>query len=239
MAEYVRSHFAIPAMPHVTHETDSLVTLEPARAATATVILLHGLGADGYDFVPIVEELHLLETLPVRFVFPHAPPRPVTINNGYVMRAWYDIKSLDGARVEDDPGIRESAGVVEKLICAQMAAGIPAERIVVSGFSQGGAIALHAGLRHGARLAGILALSTYLPLRDSLAAEGSEANRKTPILMCHGTQDQVIPLSLASGSRDALKALGYTVDWREYPMPHSVSPQEIADISAWLRSVLK
>jgi phospholipase/carboxylesterase len=226
-------------MPYSTHETESIITLEPARPATAAVILMHGLGADGYDFVPIVEELRLPDTLPVRFVFPHARPRPVTINNGVVMRAWYDIKSLGGNRVEDDAGIRESAGVVEGLIANEATKGVPAERVVLAGFSQGGAIALHTGLRHSARLAGILALSTYLPLRDSLAAEAVEANRRTPILMCHGTQDQVIARPMASGSRDALVALGYAVDWREYPMPHSVSPQEIADITAWLRTVLK
>jgi phospholipase/carboxylesterase len=226
-------------MPYVPHETEASVTLEPSRPATAAVILMHGLGADGYDFVPIVEELRLPDTLPVRFIFPHARQRPVTINNGYVMRAWYDIKSLGGARVEDDAGIRESAGLVEQLIAAEAVKGVPAERIVLAGFSQGGAIALHTGLRHNARLAGILALSTYLPLRESVATEASEANRRTPILMCHGTQDQVIATPMASGSRDVLKALGYAVDWREYPMPHSVSPQEIVDISAWLRAVLK
>ena len=226
-------------MPYVTYESEAAVTLEPSRPATASVILMHGLGADGYDFVPIVEELRLPDTLPVRFVFPHARPRPVTINNGAVMRAWYDIKSLGGNRVEDDAGIRESAGVVETLIADEAAKGIAAERLVLAGFSQGGAIALHAGLRHSARLAGILALSTYLPLRDSIAAEAAEANRKTPILMCHGTQDQVIVRPMASASRDILVSLGYAVDWREYPMPHSVSPQEILDISNWLRAVLK
>ena len=225
-------------MPYSTHETDSVVTLEPARAAGAAVILLHGLGADGYDFVPIVEELHLPDTLPVRFVFPHARQRPVTINNGYVMRAWYDIKNLGAMRVEDDAGIRESAGLVEQLISGEIARGVGANRIVLSGFSQGGAIALQAGLRYSARLAGILALSTYLPLRKSLAAEASAANRATPMLMCHGVQDPVIPLQLASESRDDLQALGYAVDWREYQMPHSVCPQEIADISGWLRKVL-
>ncbi|MET0497475.1 MAG: dienelactone hydrolase family protein [Steroidobacteraceae bacterium] len=223
-------------MPYVTHETDSAVTLEPARAAIATVILMHGLGADGYDFVPIVEELRLTDA--VRFIFPHARTRPVTINNGYVMRAWYDIKSLDGVRVEDDAGIRESSGLVEQLIASEISKGIAAERIVLAGFSQGGAIALHAGLRHAARLAGILALSTYLPLLKSVAAEASAANRKIPILMCHGLQDQVIAPAMARASRDALTALGYTVDWREYPMPHSVCAQEIADIAAWLRVVL-
>ena len=225
-------------MPYATHETDSAVTLEPKSAATATVILMHGLGADGYDFVPIVEELRLTDALPVRFIFPHARTRPVTINNGYVMRAWYDIKSLDGARVEDDAGIRESAGLVEQLIAGEIAKGIAAKRIVLAGFSQGGAIALHAGLRHSAALAGILALSTYLPLLKSVAAEASPANRKIPILMCHGLQDQVIVPAMARASRDALTALGYAVDWREYPMPHSVCAQEIADIAAWLRSVL-
>ena len=226
-------------MPYVTHETDSAVTLEPARAATATVILMHGLGADGHDFVPIVEELRLTDAQPVRFVFPHARTRPVTINNGYVMRAWYDIKNLDGVRVEDDAGIRESGSLVEKLIAAEIAKGVAAERIVLAGFSQGGAIALHAGLRHGASLAGILALSTYLPLLASVATEASAANRKIPILMCHGLQDQVIAPAMARASRDALTALGYAVDWREYPMPHSVCAQEIADIAAWLRAVLK
>jgi len=225
-------------MPYATLETDSAVTLEPKSAATATVILMHGLGADGYDFVPIVEELRLTDALPVRFIFPHARTRPVTINNGYVMRAWYDIKSLDGARVEDDAGIRESAGLVEQLIAGEIAKGIAAKRIVLAGFSQGGAIALHAGLRHSAALAGILALSTYLPLLKSVAAEASPANRKIPILMCHGLQDQVIVPAMARASRDALAALGYAVDWREYPMPHSVCAQEIADIAAWLRSVL-
>lgn len=225
-------------MPHITHETESVITLEPSRAATAAVILMHGLGADGYDFVPIVSELRLPDALPVRFIFPHARPRPVTINNGHTMRAWYDIKTLGGSWVEDVAGIRESAGVVEQLIAGELARGIVAERIVLAGFSQGGAIALQTGLRHSARLAGILALSTYLPLSDSVAGEASAANRKTPILMCHGVQDPVIPRQRALESRDALTALGYAVDWREYPMPHSVCPQEINDMSAWLRTVL-
>jgi phospholipase/carboxylesterase len=228
----------IAFMPYSPRETESVVTLEPSRAAGAAVILLHGLGADGHDFVPIVDELHLPDTLPVRFVFPHARPRPVTINNGYIMRAWYDIKNVGATRVEDDAGIHESAELVEQLIAGEIARGVGAERIILSGFSQGGAIALQAGLRHSARLAGILALSTYLPLRNSVAAEASAANRATPILMCHGVQDQVIPLQRASESRDDLKALGYAVDWREYQMPHSVCPEEIADISGWLRKLL-
>jgi phospholipase/carboxylesterase len=225
-------------MPYATHETDAAVTLEPARAAIATVILMHGLGADGYDFVPIVDELRLPEALSVRFIFPHATPRPVTINNGHVMRAWYDIKILGHQRVEDDAGIRGSAQEIEKLIAAQVSQGIATHRIVLAGFSQGGAIALHTGLRHTSKLAGILALSTYLPLRDSLAAEVTDANRAIPILLCHGTHDQMIPLSVASESRDLLISQGFAVEWHEYPMPHSVCPEEIRDMSQWLQRVL-
>jgi phospholipase/carboxylesterase len=225
-------------MPHTIQETEAAVTLEPSHPATAAVILLHGLGADGYDFVPIVQELQLPDALAIRFVFPHARPRPVTVNNGYVMRAWYDIKILGELRVEDDAGIRESAMLVNGMVEEQARVGIGADRIVLAGFSQGGAIALHAGLRYPSRLAGILALSTYLPLRDALAKEAAPANRATPILMCHGQQDQVLPLQLASAARDALKALGFAVEWREYPMPHSVSPEEIVDISSWLRRTL-
>ncbi len=225
-------------MPYTADETDATVTLEPTRPATATVILMHGLGADGYDFVPIVEELRLPDVLPVRFVFPHAKPRAVTVNNGAVMRAWYDIKILGETRVEDDAGIRGSAQEIEQLIAEQGDKGIAASRIVLAGFSQGGAIALHTGLRHTTRLAGILALSTYLPLRDSLAREVAAANRTVPIFMCHGTQDPVLPLSLATASRDLLVAQGFAVEWREYSMPHSVCPEEIRDMSRWLQRVL-
>lgn len=225
-------------MPHTIHETEAAVTLEPVRPATASLILMHGLGADGYDFVPMAEELRLPDALAIRFVFPQAAPRPVTINNGYVMRAWYDIQILGQVRIEDDAGIRGSASVIDDMIAREVAKGIPAHRIVLAGYSQGGAIALHTGLRHAAKLAGILALSTYLPLPDSVAMEASAANRKTPVFMCHGQQDQVIPLSLAAASRDRLTSLGYAVEWREYAMPHSMCPQEIGDIAKWLTGIV-
>src|SRR5215208_6840077 len=173
-------------MPYKTNESAENVILEPAATPDAAVIWLHGLGADGSDFVPIVEELRLPPTLAVRFIFPHARPRPVTINNGIVMRAWYDITGLGPGSVEDEAGIRESGDVVRRYIEEENARGIASERIVIAGFSQGGAIALSAALRHPQRLAGVMALSTYLPLRDSLAAEASPANRDVPILMCHG-----------------------------------------------------
>lgn len=225
-------------MTHTLRETEASVVLEPSSPPRATVILLHGLGADGYDFVPMISELALPESLPVRFVFPHARPRSVTVNGGQAMRAWYDIKGLGQLR-EDDAGIRESAALVNDLIAAQTAAGIGAARIVLAGFSQGGAIALHTGLRQPAQLAGILALSTYLPLRDSLATEAALANRSTPILMCHGRQDQMIPIALASASRDTLTTLGFAIEWREYPMAHSLCAEEIADIARWLARICR
>lgn len=222
-------------MPYNQHESEDCVVLDPATTATAAVIWLHGLGADGFDFVPVVNELQLPATLPLRFIFPHARPRPVTINNGYVMRAWYDIKQLGGrSPVEDDAGIRESAQVVSDYIQQQNAAGIATSRIVVAGFSQGGAIALHTGVRCPQRVAGILALSTYLPLQRSVAAEATPANRDVPILMCHGTYDPVVPAAMGVASRDVLQGLGYRIDWRTYPMEHSVSMEEIADIGTWM-----
>jgi phospholipase/carboxylesterase len=226
-------------MTYTPHETESVVTLEPAASATASVIWLHGLGADGYDFVPIVEELRLPTSLPVRFIFPHARARPVTINNGFVMRAWYDIKGLNREGGEDEEGIRDSERVVRELIAHEGTRGIPAKRIVVAGFSQGGAIALQTGLRHPDALAGVMALSTYLPLRSGLAQEATPANRSTPILMCHGTQDGVVVLQMGEVSRDLLTSLGYPVEWRAYPMQHSVCMEEINDISRWLQTQLK
>jgi phospholipase/carboxylesterase len=225
-------------MTYTAHETENFVTLEPSRTATAAVIWLHGLGADGYDFVPIVEELRLPSTLAMRFIFPHARARPVTINNGFVMRAWYDIKGISREGSEDDAGIRESQSVVRDYIAGEVARGIPANRIVIAGFSQGGAIALQAGLRHSEALAGVMALSTYLPLRASLAQEASPANRGMPILMCHGTQDGVVPMQMGELSRDLLTGLGYAVDWRAYPMQHSVCAEEINDLSRWLQARL-
>lgn len=221
-------------MRYTQRESDNEVILEPASRASASVIVLHGLGADGFDFVPIVGELKL--DLPVRFIFPHARTRPVTVNNGYVMRAWYDIVTLGGSGPEDDAGICESAKRVDDYIAQEIKAGIAAKRIVIAGFSQGGAIALHAGLRYPERLAGILALSTYLPLRNSLAAEAAAANRDVPILMCHGTYDGVVPAAMGVASRDILLKLGHQVEWRSYPMEHSVSAAEIVDISRWLQA---
>jgi phospholipase/carboxylesterase len=214
------------------------VEIETGPAPRAAVVWMHGLGADGHDFVPLVPELDLPETLPVRFVFPHAPPRPVTINRGYVMRAWYDIRGDTGERRADEAGVRDSHQRIEALIEREKARGIAAARIVLAGFSQGGAMALHTGLRYPERLAGIMALSCFLPLADALAAEASPANRDVPIFMAHGTEDATIPIARARQSRDRLLELGYRVEWREYRMPHSVWAEEIRDISGWLRTML-
>ena len=213
------------------------IELETGPAPQATVIWLHGLGADGHDFEPIVPELRLPASKPVRFIFPNAPQRPVTINMGMRMPAWYDILQLGGGK-EDEAGIRESQGFVEGLIAREAQRGIARGRIVLAGFSQGGAVVLQTGLRHAERLAGILALSTYLPLAATLAKERSAANRDLPIFMAHGKFDGMIPIDRAALSRDAMHALGYEVDWREYPMQHSVCPEEIADIAAFLLRIL-
>ena len=208
---------------------------EPAAA----VLWLHGLGADGNDFVPIVKELRLPSRLQVRFVFPHAPMMPVTINSGYVMRAWYDVTFEGLDRKPDARGIVASQAAIGKLLAREKERGIAPGRIVLAGFSQGGAITLQAGLRHAERLAGLMVLSSYLPLPETLAAEAAPANAQTPIYMAHGTEDSVIPIELARRSRERLAALGYAVQWREYPMPHSVCMEEIADISRWLQQVLE
>ena len=212
---------------------DSLETVEiaPRGAAELAVIWLHGLGADGHDFEPIVPELRLRRA--VRFVFPHAPVRPVTINNGVEMRAWYDIVGFD-VRAEDDTGIRASAAAVARLVDREIERGVAAERIVLAGFSQGGAIALQLGLREPRRLAGVLALSTYLPLAATLAREKSAASAGLPIFMAHGEYDPVIPVAQAETSRRILEREGYAVDWHVYPMPHAVCAPEIAAIGAWL-----
>jgi phospholipase/carboxylesterase len=216
-------------LPHVELATGP----EPA----GTVIWMHGLGADGWDFVPIVRELPLPESLVLRFIFPHAPERPVTINNGTVMRAWYDIAMNDIARLPDERGIRASQAEVEALIAREKTRGVDASRIVLAGFSQGGAIALQAGLRHPERLGGIVALSTYLPLQDSLAAEAAPANRATPIFMGHGTQDPIVPLALAEASAAALRTHGYDVEWHAWPMPHSVCAEEVQLLAEFLARV--
>jgi phospholipase/carboxylesterase len=218
------------------------IEIETAPKPTAAVIWLHGLGADGNDFAAVVPELRLAKTPAVRFVFPHAPMMPVTINNGYVMRAWYDVSygDLEGrSRQADEKGVRASQAEIEKLIEREIGRGIAANKIVIAGFSQGGAIALQAGLRYAKQLAGIMALSTYLPLAQSLQAEASAANRSIPIFFAHGTQDPVIAMAMGEASRQALTAAGYLVEWHPYPMQHSVCAEEIADISAWLESVLR
>jgi phospholipase/carboxylesterase len=220
---------------YTSHETEFEVTLEPAAPAKATVILLHGLGADGWDFVPIVEELGLPDALPVRFVFPHAPLRPVTVNSGYVMRAWYDIKSFTPEGRADAVGLAESVARVNAYLQAEIARGVAASRIVLAGFSQGGAVALAAGLRFHERLAGLLALSTYLPFPARLAAEKSAANADVPILMCHGRMDPVVHFAMGTEAREALQAHGYPVEWHEYPMQHEVCAEELAEVGRWLR----
>jgi phospholipase/carboxylesterase len=214
------------------------VQIETGPAPSATIIVLHGLGADGNDFVPIAQELDLAAVGHVRFVFPHAPVIPVTINNGFRMRAWYDILGTDLARREDEAGLRQSLTAVEELLAREKERGIAADRIVLAGFSQGCAMALLTGLRHKERLAGIAALSGYLPLAATTAAERSDANALTPIFMGHGLQDSVVEIGRARASREALAALGYTVEWHEYPMGHSVSVEEIADLDGWLLKAL-
>jgi phospholipase/carboxylesterase len=217
------------------------IEIETGDKPAAAVIWMHGLGADGNDFVPIVHEFDLAGAPAIRFVFPHAPMQPVSINNGYVMRAWYDVKygDLEGrSKQADEKGVRASQAAIEALIEREASRGIAAENIVLAGFSQGGAIALQTGLRYPEKLAGIMALSTYLPLAETLALEGAQANRATGIFMAHGTQDAVIPFEMATRSRDVLVQHGYPVEWHEYPMAHSVALEEIGDVAAWLKKVL-
>jgi phospholipase/carboxylesterase len=224
-----------PAAAAMTLET---LDIETAPAPTASIIVLHGLGADGRDFVPICDELDLAAVGPVRFVFPHAPVRPVTVNGGMAMRAWYDILGSDIARREDEAGLRASLLEIEALIARERERGIAASRIVLMGFSQGCAMTLLTGLRHAERLAGLVGLSGYLPLAASTATERNVANQGLPIFMAHGRIDPVIPLARASDSRDALQTLGYAVEWHEYAMPHSVCAEEIDDLNRWLLKVL-
>ncbi|HTY48897.1 MAG TPA: hypothetical protein VMB48_04305 [Steroidobacteraceae bacterium] len=225
-------------MTHQARSYRDAVVLTPAAAPTASVIWLHGLGADGNDFPPLVPELRLPVESAVRFVFPHAPVRPITINGGVPMRAWFDIYPPGGTGHEDAQGIHQSAAQVDTLIQRERATGIPAQRILLAGFSQGGALALQAGLRYGERLAGVLALSTWLPLAGTLAAQASAANRDLPVLMCHGSADPIVPVELGRRSRDVLQELGYPVVWKEYAMQHQLCGEEVADIGAWLRERL-
>jgi phospholipase/carboxylesterase len=218
---------------------DPLVIETGVHAPDTCVIWLHGLGADGHDFEPIVPELRLDPGLNIRFVFPHAPMMPVTINQGFVMRAWFDIRTADISAEADEKGIRASAEMVSKLVDAEITNGIAPERIVLAGFSQGGAIVLHAGLRYTKQLAGIIALSTFLPLAESLEQEKSATNDGIPILLAHGSADPVVPVALGYETRAALENNGYEVEWHEYKgMAHSVSEQEIFHLAEWLEKIL-
>jgi phospholipase/carboxylesterase len=214
------------------------IDIETGAHPGASIIVLHGLGADGNDFVPICKELELDAVGPVRFVLPHAPMRKVTLNAGYVMRAWYDILGTELVRVEDEAGLRASMQEVQALIARENARGVPSRRIVLAGFSQGCAMTLLTGVRHGERLAGLAGLSGYLPLAATTQAEGSAANRDVPIFQAHGLDDPMIPVQRGRATRDALLALGYPVEWHEYPMQHSVCLEEVADLNAWLLRVL-
>lgn len=236
----VRADTAPPAtLAPVPPEVLPCVEVEPRQRADAAVIWLHGLGADGHDFEPVVPALGLSASHRVRFVFPHAPAIPVSLNYGMVMPAWYDIAGPDLRRTRhDEPGIRASAARVESLIAREKSRGVAADRVVLAGFSQGGAIAIFTALRHRERLAGLIALSTYLVLEDKLEPERSDANRELPILQCHGTFDPMVPEERGRACRDKLTALGWRVAWHTWPMEHQVCQQEIEIIGAWLRERL-
>jgi phospholipase/carboxylesterase len=214
------------------------IELETGPNPTGAVIWLHGLGADGHDFEPIVPELVRPGERALRFVFPHAPVRPVTINGGMAMRAWYDILGFDRHLAQDETGIRASDALVHKLVQRENARGIPSARIVLAGFSQGGAVTLFSGTRYPEKLAGLMGLSCYMLLASKLEAERTPANAATPIFMAHGTYDPVVDPRLGAETRRLLEDAGYKVEWHTYPMPHSVCAEEIADIAAWLRRVL-
>lgn len=217
------------------------VEIESGANPSAAIIWMHGLGADANDFVPIVKELDLRDCPAIRFIFPNAPQIPVTLNGGYIMRAWYDIAAAgtDINKREDESGLRQSQQQIEALIARENARGIATENIILAGFSQGCAMSLQTGLRHSQKLAGIMGLSGYVPLADKIAEERHPANQNTSIFLVHGTVDPVIPIQRAQQSRDLLVSLGYPVEWHDYWMQHSVSPQEIMDIGSWLRKVLK
>jgi len=214
------------------------VEVEPGRPADAAVILMHGLGADGHDFESLVPELQLPDSPAIRWVFPHAPVRPVTLNGGMRMRAWYDILAIDRSADEDEAGIRDARDCIRGLVKRERERGIAADRIVLAGFSQGGAMALFTALREPERLAGVLALSTYMPLASALGEEAHPANAAVPIFMAHGTFDPIVPLFLGEGTSRLLRERGYEVDFRTYPMPHSLCAEEIGDIRDWLLRLL-
>jgi phospholipase/carboxylesterase len=219
---------------------DGLQTYEvhPAADPVATVIILHGLGADGTDFLPVADQMDLAAVGPVRWLFPRAPVRPVTINGGYRMRAWYDILGADLVRREDEAGLRESIALVQRLLQREAARGVPASRTVLAGFSQGCAITLGAGLRHHERLAGLAGLSGYVPLADTTAAERHAANAATPVFLAHGRNDGIVPLARGAAGRDLLLSLGQPVEWHDYPMEHSVCAEEVDALQDFLRRVL-
>jgi phospholipase/carboxylesterase len=212
------------------------ITLETGKSPRHSIIWLHGLGADGGDFVAIADEMNL--PVAVRYIFPHAPMQPVTINGGFVMRAWYDIAAADIGAQQDEDGIRKSQRKIEKLIAQEKQRGSAAENIFLAGFSQGGALALHTGLRHAEKLGSILALSCYLPLAETLADEASNAAKDTPIFMAHGRNDPIVPYGLGKSSAEKLSGLGYRLEWREYAMPHSMCAEEVRDIEDWLTKQL-
>ena len=218
-------------------ETLPAIEIETKPKPSHTVIWLHGLGADGNDFVPVAKELKL-PPLGIRFVFPHAPMRPVTINGGFVMRAWYDIAYEELAFKEDERGLRESQKLIEELIVRENTRGIPSSRIVLAGFSQGGVMTFQTGLRQSKPLAGLMALSSYVPMSPMIEVERNAASNSVPIFMGHGITDNIVPLALGKMSRDTLIKLGYEVEWHQYTMPHSVCPEELADIGVWLKRVL-
>ena len=215
------------------------IELHPGAEPKATIVILHGLGADGTDFLSMADELDLSAVCPVRWVFPRAPVRPVTVNGGQPMRAWYDILGTDLVRREDETGLRESMALVQQLLQREEARGMPSERIVLAGFSQGCAITLGAGLRHGRRLAGLVGMSGYLPLAATTEAERNPANAATPLFLAHGRSDGVVPLARGAAARDQLQALGQPVEWHDYPMQHSVCLEEVQDLERWLLGVLQ
>ncbi|MGZ5201658.1 MAG: alpha/beta hydrolase [Telluria sp.] len=214
------------------------IQIETGPNPTAAIIWMHGLGADGNDFVPLVQELDYTGLPAIRFVFPHAETMPVTINGGYVMRAWYDITGAELTRREDENGLRASQQKIEALIAREKERGIPASKIILAGFSQGCAMTLQTGLRHPEKLAGMLCLSGYLPLADKAASERTPESLQVPVFMAHGRQDPVLPFVRAEQSRDVLKSLGYQIEWHEYMMQHSLCIEEVRDINAWLRKIL-
>lgn len=225
----------LPAAPAMIHPVlPDCIEITTAPNPTCAVVFLHGLGADGNDFAPVVPQLLRPGWPPVRFVFPHAPVRPITVNGGMRMRAWYDIAGVDIAARQDEAGVRQSIGLADALIAREGERGVPPSRVVLAGFSQGGAIALAAGVRRAQPLAGIVALSTYLPIAESSIAQSTRTARSTPVFMAHGAFDPIVPQALGERSRDALRALGMKIDWHSYPMAHQVCPPEIMALATWL-----